>query len=609
MQKVGTYRRLIGYVKPYRGKLAFAIICMVFYALFESSMVYFVAPTLRAIFYQSPPELPAVAGGFFESIKLFLNEKFNLFLLSGGSFVALRKLAVILVLIVLLKSIFFYLQAFFMSQVLQGMMNDFRNMLFRRYSQLPLFFFQKRRTGQLISRIVNDVQVLNETIAVSFSNMIRDPLIVLFYFALLLILNWRLTLILVIVAPPAVFIITAIGKHLRHYSTKTQKRVADFTSILQEAITGIRVVKGYSGEEYEVKKFEKSTSNYLRNMLRMIWVRKLVTPFNEVGAALLAAFILVYAGGQVIRGGGFAPDEFIQYIVALFLLSRPLKSLGESYGKIQQGLAAAKRVFEVIDEPVETFEETGNVDKSRFENEICYDNVSFRYSDDKPWALRNISICIKKGEVVALVGPSGAGKSTFVDLLLRFFDPTEGRITIDGVDIRNIKLSSLRSLFGIVTQETILFNDTIARNIAYADYNPDRERIVEAAHAANAYDFIMSTPNGFDTYIGDRGMKLSGGERQRLAIARAIYRNPQILIFDEATSSLDSESERLVQEAIDRLIKGRTAIVIAHRLATIVKSDRIIVMKDGHIVQEGKHNELIEQDGLYKILYTMQFNI
>ncbi|HID94734.1 MAG TPA: ABC transporter ATP-binding protein, partial [Candidatus Latescibacteria bacterium] len=402
------------------------------------------------------------------------------------------------------------------------------------------------------------------------------------------------------------WIITKIGLKLRKYSARSQERMAEVTSVLQETIFGIRVVKAFAMERFELRRFRKGTRNYFRTVLKRIRVGRLASPLTELLATAVGLVVLVYGGNQVLKGDLLSPEEFIIFLIALFSMISPLKNLGQANARIQEGLAAGERIFEVLDTRPSITDSPDAVTIDKVREGIRFIDLSFRY-DTGDVVLDHINLDIKVGEVVAIVGPTGSGKSTLVDLIPRFYDPWRGRVEIDGIDIRKIKLGSLRRLLGIVTQETILFNDTVRNNIAYGSPEIPEEKVIRAARAANAHDFISRLPQGYDTLIGERGVRLSGGERQRIAIARAILKDPPILIFDEATSALDTESEMLVQEAIERLMKGRTSLVIAHRLSTVQNASRIIVLDHGRIIQEGRHQELLNQPGLYRTLYRRQF--
>jgi len=520
----------------------------------------------------------------------------------------LRNLCLIVILVVLFKASCDYMHSYFMAFVQQSVTRDIRGELYSHYHNLSLDYFQRTRTGQLISRITNDVLVLNESIDITFARLIRDPLLIVIFLGFILIISWKLTLLAMIVFPVSLFAITNIGRHLRRYSTRAQERMADINSILEETVSGIRIVKGFAKSGFEIGKFKKALQNYFSAILKMTRVRLLSNPINEFLATLVGVIILWYGGRQVLIGELLKPDNFILYIFAMFSLIQPVKSLSQVYGKIQEGMAASHRIFDVLDTKPRVTSSPRGIKKTDFQEDLVFENVSFQYNPGEA-VLKDISFRVKAGEIVAFVGPSGAGKSTLLDLVPRFYDPASGTVRLDGIDIKDIDVESLRGLLGIVTQETILFYDTVFNNIAYGLKDVPENKVISAAKIANAHDFIISLPQAYQTYIGTRGFRLSGGERQRLAIARAVLRDPKILVFDEATSSLDTESEVLVQEAIDRLMQDRTTLVIAHRLSTVQHADKIIVLDKGEIVQQGRHSQLLEEEGLYRKLYNLQFKL
>jgi subfamily B ATP-binding cassette protein MsbA len=514
---------------------------------------------------------------------------------------------ILIMVVVILKNLFLYLQGFYMAYVQQAVVRKFRNNLFDKYLRLSLDYFQARRTGHIMSRVTNDVVVLNESIDLGFNRLITDSLFTLMLLSFLVILSWKLTLLAMVVLPVIFFFIWFVGRKLRKYSERSQERMADVTSVLEESVNNARIVKAFSMEGFERKKFFAATENFFKALLRMTRIRHLASPINDTLATVAGVIILLYAGSRIVAGTGeLSAADFMTYILAMFSLIKPIKDLSQIHIKLQEGMAAAERVFEVMDTEEKIVEPANPVHVATFDKSIRYEHVSFSYNPGEP-VLRDISFEVNRGEIVAVVGPSGAGKSTLFDLLPRFYDPLQGRVTIDGHDIRQLSLSSLRGLLGIVTQETFLFNDTILNNIAYGMNGVAPEKVKEAAKAANAHDFIMQFEHGYDTEVGNRGVMLSGGQRQRLAIARALLKNPQILIFDEATSSLDTESEMLVQQAIDHLMANRTTLVIAHRLSTIKNAHRILVIENGQIVETGTHEQLLANAKLYARLYEMQF--
>jgi len=513
----------------------------------------------------------------------------------------------LIMLIALAKNLFLYLQGFFMAFVQQSVIRSLRDNLFRKYQRLSLEYFHSRRTGQIISRVTNDVVVLNESVDIGFNNLVADSVMAVTFLSFLVILSWKLTLLAMVVLPLVFGFIWFVGKTLRRYSERSQRKMADVNSVLEEAVNNTRIVKAFSMEKFETGKFLKTTTEYFRSLLRMTRIRHLASPINDTLISFAGVVILLYAGSRIIAGSGeMDAGDFMTFVVAMFSMIKPVKSLSQIHIKLQEGMAAAERVFRVLDTDEKIVDPPDARQIDRFRDRIQYDRIDFSYSSGEQ-VLKDVTFEVKLGDVVAIVGPSGAGKSTLLDLLPRFYDPQRGAITIDGIDIATLSLASLRGLMGIVTQETYLFNDTVFNNIAYGLTGVSRDKVVAAARMANADRFIRELENDYDTLVGNRGVLLSGGQRQRLAIARALLKDPQILIFDEATSALDTESELLVQEAISRLMKDRTTLVVAHRLSTIVNADRIVVIDDGRIVEEGRHEDLVRSGGLYHRLYMMQF--
>jgi len=552
-------------------------------------------------------ERPGADLDFLVRTKNNLKEKVNHLVAGRDRTETLFNFCLLIVMIAVASNLFLYLQGFFMAFVQQSVIRDFRNRLFEKYQKLSLSYFHHQRTGQLMSRVTNDVIVLNETVDLGFNRLVTDSLSVILLSTFLILLSWKLTLLAALVLPLVFGFIYLMGKKLRKYSVRSQEKMADVNSVLEETVSNIRIVKAYAMEKFETAKFFRATGEFFRALVRMTRLRHLASPVNEILITVAGIVILFFAGTRIIKGQGeLDAGDFITFVIAMFSLIKPVKTLLSIHVKIQEGMAAAERIFSVLDAPITVKESPDAIEIDNFNASIRFENVSFAYNKSEP-VLKNISFEVRKGEVLALVGPSGAGKSTLFDLLPRFYDPTEGNIYIDDINIKKIKLDSLRRLLGIVTQETYLFNDTIKANIAYGLKNISTDKIVKAAMAANAHDFISEFEDGYDTLVGNRGVRLSGGQRQRIAIARALLKNPQILIFDEATSALDTEAELLVQEAIDRLMASRTTLVIAHRLSTIKHADRILVIDQGQLVEIGTHWQLIEKDGLYRRLYMMQF--
>jgi subfamily B ATP-binding cassette protein MsbA len=469
-------------------------------------------------------------------------------------------------------------------------------------------YFTNERIGNIISRIMNDITVVNSGISASFSTMVKEPLLVAVYLGISLMISWWLTLLALLVFPFSLFVIAYIGIKIYNQSRAVQENMANITSFLQEKIFGIKIVKAFSMEERENKNFYDLAQKYFKFSIRIGRLNELSSPLTELLGIIAAMMIIWYGGIQVVESHTLKASEFMGFLFIIFQIMPPVKQLSNVNNRIQQSNAAAERIFEILDEPIDIKEIENAVILNKFSNNIEFRDVSFHYVLDQQKILENISFTVKKGEIIAVVGPSGAGKTTLVDLIPRFYDVTGGEIFLDGINVKDYNLKSLRNEIGIVTQESLLFNDTVAANILYGLNHASNEDIINAANTANAHDFIMNMHKGYDTIIGERGLKMSGGQRQRISIARALLKNPSILIFDEATSALDSESEILVQEAINNLMHNRTAFVIAHRLSTVKYSTRIIVIDKGNIVQIGSHDQLIEDEsGLYAKLYNLQY--
>ncbi|MCD6165321.1 ABC transporter ATP-binding protein [candidate division KSB1 bacterium] len=615
------YLRILKYVKPYWGLLLGSLVCILFFTFFSSATLVSVIPFLRTIFNTETTTLsheispPASDSDQRAQIPLSLSKKkqkieakLNRFLIGGDRRQGLARICVLILIIIFFKNLFDYLQAYLMAHVEQGVIKDLRNDLYQRIIYMPLSFFSSSKTGMLISRITNDVTLVNGGISAGFVTLIKNPLLVLVYVGLAFYLSWQLTLTALIVLPFSLVVISHIGLRLRRASTESQEEMAEVTSVLQETISGARAVKAFGMEGFEIRKFKHRTHNFFRSLLKITRTSRLASPITEFLGAIVGVAILWFGGQKVLAGNMLPPEHFIAFLLVIFSLMQPVKELGSVNNRIQAAIAAGKRIFEVLDMEPEIVSSPGAIKLQEFRHQIEFVNVGFSY-ENKKTVLEGINLEVQKGEVLAIVGPSGVGKSTLVDLLPRFYDPTEGAILLDGYDLRQLELRSLRQLMGIVTQETILFNDTVRNNIAYGLQEIPLEKVMMAAQAANAHEFIMELPDGYETFVGERGVKLSGGQRQRLAIARALLKNPPILILDEATSALDTESEVLVQEAIERLMSNRTVFVIAHRLSTIQNADKIIVLEEGRIVQQGQHEELVQQPGPYRRLYKLQFHL
>ncbi len=496
------------------------------------------------------------------------------------------------------------LHTYQMNYIGLGIITLMRDQLFRHLQRQPHAFFDREATGVLMSRVVYDVLLLQDSVAKVVTSFLKDSFTLIGLTAVIFYQDWRLAILAVLIFPPASYLIMRFGRRLRRLARESQQAVAGLNQLLQEVFTGQRIVKAFGGEDFEAARFARANERFRRVQMKLRLTRGLSPAVMEFLGALGMAGIITYGGYQVIKGAT-TPGTFFSFMTALFLLYAPIRGLSTAQNSIQEGLAAAQRVFAVLDLEPEIQDRPGAKDLPRLSRGIEYRRVSFAYADQP--VLQDIDFAVRKGEVVALVGPSGAGKTTLLNLLPRFYEVTSGAILVDGVDIREVSLASLRAQIGVVTQQTILFNETVRYNVAYGRPGASEEEIVLALRAAQAYDFVMALPRGLDTVIGEQGVRLSGGERQRLAIARALLKDPPILLLDEATSSLDSESEREVQQALDRLMEGRTSLVIAHRLSTVRHADRLVVMEGGRIVETGVHEELLRANGPYKRLYDLQF--
>ncbi len=543
---------------------------------------------------------------------LSLNEKLkfwsNGFILRNTAQDTLKVLCLTIMGVFLIKNVFLYLKNISMTVIQFHLITDLRNRLYEHINSLSLSYFHQKKSGELTSIIINDVSNLRRAFGTSFHQLLVAPINLMAFTVLLFIISWKLALLALVIIPLSGITILAIGKSIRRKSTRTAAKIAGITNIIIETLSSIRVVKAFGMEQYEIQRFFHETYRYYKLLLRRAKLRLLTPPITETLGVTIGVLLLWFGGLEVLRGNGLTSEDFLRFILLMFAMMDPMRKLGNVNVELQMGAASAKRIFSVLDTLPTIIDELNAEPINSFDNAISFKNVSFTYDEGEGPIIKDISFKIEKGSIVALVGPSGAGKSTVADLIPRFFEINDGSIKIDGKDIRGITINSLRRLMGIVTQETILFNDSIKANIAYGQKNIENDQVIAASKAANALEFIEEMSDGFDTIIGEKGVKLSGGQRQRLAIARAVMKNPPILILDEATSALDTESERLVQEALETLMADRTVLVIAHRLSTVTNADKIIVMDKGEIKEMGTHEELIQKNGLYNKLYKIQFN-
>lgn len=568
-----TFTRLLKLARPHLAKFILAMICMLIVGALTSSVAFLVKPALDDVFIKK-----------------------NRMMLT---WIPLGVIA-----LYLFKGICNYAQTILMSYIGQRVIADLRNRLYQQIQKQSLAFFTKHPTGLLMSRITNDVAYVQGAVSEAVTSLLRDSATLIFLVIIVFYRDWRLAIVGMLVFPLTIIPIAKFGDRMRKVATRTQVTMGSLTTLLQETIAGTRIVKAFGREDYENERFAKDNEKLFKLTLKTVAINAISSPFMEFLGGIGIAAIIFYGGSQVVNGRS-TPGTFFSFLAALLMLYEPIKRLTNVNNVIQQGIAGAERVFSLIDAAPDIQDKPGALTLPNISRVIELRDVSFRYEETP--VLKNINLTIKAGEVIAFVGMSGGGKTTLVNLIPRFYDVTAGQILIDGYDLRDVTIASLRRQMAMVTQQTILFNDTVRSNIAYGDLEKQQEDIMRAARAANAHDFIIGLPQGYDTVIGEQGTKLSGGEKQRLSIARALLKDAPILILDEATSSLDTEAEMEVQEALDNLMQGRTTLVIAHRLSTIRHADRIVVIVGGEIVEEGGHEELMERKGEYYKLHTRQF--
>ncbi len=603
------FKDILKYEKKYRKFTVLNVIFNIFYALFNVLSVLAFIPVLGILFgrEQKITVEPTYEG--ITNIGTFLKESFYHYISkkidNDGEISALLFICLLALLLFFLKNLFRYLASYVITFLRTGIVKDLRDKLYNKIVELPISYFTEKRKGDIIARMTSDVQEVEISILTSIETIVREPLTVIIAIAIMFFMSVKLTLFVFILLPVSGFIISSISKKLKANSVKAQKETGTFLSFIEETLTGLRVIKGFNSEKIIENKFNNSTSTFRRLMTSVFHRQTLASPMSEfLGSATIIA-ILWYGGNEVLsKTSSLQPDEFFGYIVLFYTVLNPIKLITTSYYNIQKGEASAERIMQVLNTKNSIKDKPDAIVKNDFNSGIEFKNISFKYKDD--YVLNNFSLSVKKGETVALVGQSGSGKSTLANLITRFYDVNKGEILVDGENIKNLTKKSLRDLMGIVTQDSILFNDSIANNIKLGTENATDKAILEASEIANANEFIQNLPEKFNTNIGDSGNTLSGGQKQRLSIARAVLKNPPIMILDEATSALDTESEQLVQVALEKMMQNRTSLVIAHRLSTIQKADKIVVMKKGEIVEQGKHEELLAKKGEYFKLVTMQ---
>ncbi len=606
-----TYFRILSFAKPYNRFLPQYIIVTSLAVVFGVMNFTLLKPLFDVIFDQADAtqiarysEEPQFAMNIDYLIQYF---NYQLYAITDkyDKTGALFFVCAIIIVTVFLSNLFRYMSSMIMAKVRARVVKNIRVAVFDHVSKMHLGFFSGKRKGDIMSRITNDVQEVEFSVVGSLKVLFKEPATLISYFVVLFAMSFKLTLFTLVLFPVSGFIISEVVKRLKRNAIETQESLGRIVNILDESLSGIRVIKAFNARRYILQKFDDESKKYAGLVVSMARKNELASPVSELLGVSVVAIILLFGGTMVLNNeSNLQASEFITYIIIFSQVLIPAKAISSAFSNLQRGLASGVRIFDILDTQTAIKNNNAPKEKNSFDSIIQINNVSFSY-DKKP-VLKNINLAVEKGKTVALVGPSGGGKSTLADLIPRFYDPTHGEIAIDGINIKDIELYSLRGLFGIVTQESILFNDTIFNNIAFGIKNAREQDVIKAAQIANAHNFIIQSPNGYQTVIGERGTKLSGGQRQRLTIARAVLKNPPILILDEATSALDSESEKLVQEAITKLMQNRTSIVIAHRLSTIQHADKILVIDQGTIKEEGNHDELIQKKGIYTKLSEMQ---
>lgn len=605
---------ILRYVKGYWGYATLNIVFNILSVVFSVFSIMMIFPFLQVLFNQNTSKLDEIivkgepafhlsASGLVDSINyiLAINAKM------AGKVQVLIAICIFIVVTIFLKNLFRYLGMYYLAPIREGVVRDLRKKLFHKTLDLPLSYYSNERKGDVMSRMTTDVQEINWSIMQSLEMIFREPLTFFVYLISMVAMNAQLTLLAFAALPVTAFIIGRIGKSLRRGSKRGKEKMGTLLSIIEETLGGLRIVKGFNAEKQVQEKFKDVNEELTRIQVRVQRKQDLSSPLSEFLGFSVFTIILFFGGKHVLVDNSMDGALFVTYLIMFTQLLAPAKAFTSAYYSVQKGLASAERLDEVLDAPVTIRDAVDAQPITAFEKEIEYRNVSFAYREGETgWVLDDINLKIEKGRTIALVGQSGSGKTTLADMLPRFYDTTKGDLLIDGLPIKDAKIKDVRSLMGIVTQESILFNDTVFNNIAFGIENVNEAQVIEAAKIANAHEFISQMPQGYQTNIGDRGGKMSGGQRQRISIARAVLKNPPILILDEATSALDTESERLVQDALNKLMKNRTSVIIAHRLSTIQHVDEIIVMNKGRIIERGTHAELISKNGSYKKLHELQ---
>ncbi len=601
-------KKLSRFITPYKRYAILNIISNIFYALFSTLAMVSLMPMINVLFGEGKKVYKKPIYEGFKNTKAYLEDSLNYFITTttdnDGPQQALLYMIILIISLFLLKNLFNYLGLYFITFLRNGVLKDLRNSIYNKVLNLPISYYSEKKKGDIIARISGDVNEVKNSLLAVLELIVKEPLTILFSIVMMFIISVKLSVFVLLFIPISGAIISRIGKNLKKKSDRVQKEQGVFLSTLEETLGGLKVIKGFNSEEKFNEKFQESTNRFFHFSNTLLNRQNLASPTSEFLGIVTIAALLWYGGSMVLIEKTLSGGAFIGYMALAYQILTPAKAISKASYKVKAGNAAADRVLEVLDTKSPLEDKPDAISKDSFNKQLLIDNISFKYEDDL--VLKDFALNVEKGKTVALVGQSGSGKSTIANLVTRFYDVNKGSIKIDDVDIRDLKKHSLRGLMGLVTQDSILFNDSVKKNILLGDKNASDEDVIKALKIANAWEFVKDLPNGIDTNIGDSGNKLSGGQKQRLSIARAVLKNPPIMILDEATSALDTESERLVQVALENMMKNRTSIVIAHRLSTIQKADTIVVMQKGKIVEQGKHEELLKQKGIYSNLVDMQ---
>ena len=592
------YYKIIGFVAPYKWWLSLSLLFSFLYVIMNTASLWMVSSLISSIL--NPSDFSSTSN---KSIIAYLETLTLEIIGNGDDYHKLKMLCLMLFFTYLSKNIFLYISEVTMAFVNNNMIMDIRNKIFRHLQFLPLSFYNNNKTGEITSIVLADGAKMRMAVTDAARKLSKHPLNIIFMIGMLLLINLKMTLIALTIIPAVGIVVIFVGKSIRRKTKRTSEKIAGITNIINESVMGIQIIKSFVREEYQINKFMNACLKYFKLMFRRDKLVFITTPLNDMIGVSIAIVLLWIGGNEVFNNSSMSGDDFIKFIIYLFAIMQPAKSLASVNLSVQTSIASAERVFKILDEKPQT---NDPIQKDKFESKINYENVSFQYEKDNP-IITNLSLEIKKGTTTAIVGKSGSGKSTLINILPRFYEINSGKILIDSINSSEISIESLRSLVSIVPQDSFLFNDSIKHNIAYGNLDASFDEIKLAAQKANAEDFINNLPDLYNTTIGERGVKLSGGQKQRISIARAILKNSPILILDEATASLDSDSERKVHSAIDNLVLDKTVIIIAHRLSTIMNADNIVVMDNGKIAEIGSHKDLIDESGIYKSLYELQF--